>query len=44
MNDPTKRSTICFEPELHKALRLKAAHTNSSFSTLVNEAVRPSLR
>ncbi len=36
----TKRSTIYFEPEIHRALRLKAATTERSISDLVNEAVR----
>ena len=44
MSDPVKRSTIYFEPELHQALRIKAAHTNISVSTLVNDAVRLALR
>jgi len=44
MNEVTKRSTIYFEPALHHALRIKAAHTNSSVSTLVNDAVRLALR
>ena len=44
MSDPTKRSTIYFEPDLHQALRIKAAHTNHSVSTLVNNAVRHALR
>lgn len=35
-----KRSTVYFEPEIHKALRLKAASTDRSISDLVNEAVR----
>ncbi|MCD6136246.1 CopG family transcriptional regulator [Candidatus Bipolaricaulota bacterium] len=36
----TKRSTIYFEPEIHRALRMKAAHTGRSISSLVNEAVQ----
>ena len=40
----TKRSTVYFEPDLHKALRLKAANTERSISDLVNEAVRRALR
>jgi plasmid stability protein len=40
MNDTSKRSTIYFEPEIHQALRLKAAFTHRSVSDLVNEAVR----
>jgi hypothetical protein len=38
-----KRATVYFEPGLHKALRLKAAHTDHSLSELVNVAVRRSL-
>ena len=34
-----KWATVYFDPSLHKALRLKAAHTESSFSELVNAAV-----
>ena len=40
----TKRATVYFQPELHKAIRLKAAHTNRSVSDIVNDAVRLSLR
>ena len=40
MSDSTKRSTIYFEPDVHQALRLKAAFTHRSISDLVNEAVR----
>ena len=40
MSDTSKRSTIYFEPEVHQALRLKAAYTHRSVSDLVNEAVR----
>lgn len=36
----TKRSTIYFDPILHKALRLKSAETSQSVSELVNGAVR----
>lgn len=39
-----KRSTIYFDPELHQALRLKAASTNRSVSEIVNEAVRRALK
>jgi len=38
-----RRSTIYLEPELHQALRLKAAATERSVSDLVNEAVRSAL-
>ena len=40
MSRITTRSTIYFEPDLHRALRVKAAHTRTSLSDLVNEAVR----
>lgn len=38
-----KRATVYFEEPLHKALRLKAAETDTSISDLVNSAVRRSL-
>ncbi len=38
-----KRSTIYFEPEIHKALRLKAVETDRTMSDLVNEAVQLAL-
>ena len=42
--EATKRATIYFEQDLHKALRLKAAEIESSVSELVNDAIRESLR
>jgi len=38
-----KRATVYFDPELHRALRLKAAETDRSLSDLVNEAVKLTL-
>jgi hypothetical protein len=38
-----KRATIYFDPALHRALRLKAAETESSISGLVNKAVKEAL-
>jgi len=38
-----KRATVYFDPSLHKALRVKAAHTDQSLSELVNAAVRQTL-
>ena len=35
-----RRTTIYFEPHLHRALRLKAAEIDRSVPDLVNEAVR----
>ena len=43
METSPKRATIYFEPEIHRALRLKAAETDRSVSELVNEAVQLSL-
>lgn len=43
MATETKRATIYFDPDLHKALRLKAVETSRSVSDLVNEAVRETL-
>ncbi len=40
MSEPAKRSTVYFSPELHHALRIKAAHTNRTVSDIVNEAIR----
>jgi predicted transcriptional regulator len=39
----TKRATVYLDPELHKALRLKAVETSRSVSELVNDAVREAL-
>ena len=38
-----KRATVYFDPELHRALRLKAVETDRSLSDLVNEAVELTL-
>lgn len=39
----TKRATIYFDQDLHRALKLKSATTDHSISELVNEAVRYTL-
>ncbi len=39
----TKRATVYFDENLHRAIRLKAAETDRSISDLVNEAVRQCL-
>jgi hypothetical protein len=44
VSETEKRSTIYFKPELHRALRIKAAHTHRTLSDLVNDAVRVTLR
>jgi len=38
-----KRATVYFDPDVHKALRIKAANTETSVSDLVNRAVRQAL-
>lgn len=43
MSSNPKRATVYFDPELHRALRVKAAETDRSMSDLVNEAVQLSL-
>jgi hypothetical protein len=43
MASHSKRATIYFDPDLHKALRLKAVETSRSITELVNEAVREAL-
>lgn len=43
MTETSKRSTIYFDPQLHEALRLKAAHSQRTLSDIVNDAVRAAL-
>jgi len=42
MSNP-KRATVYFEPDIHKALRLKSAVSERSISEMVNDAVRTAL-
>jgi len=42
MSSP-RRATVYLDPELHRALRVKAAETDQSISELVNAAVRQTL-
>ena len=44
MTTPTKRTTVYLDPDLHKALRLKAVATSRSLSDLINEAVKESFK
>lgn len=44
MSEASRRATVYFEPALHRAVRLKAAHTHRSVSDIVNDAVRSALR
>ncbi len=43
MGNDARRTTVYFDPILHRALRVKAAETDQSLSDLVNTAVRESL-
>ena len=43
MKNSSKRATIYFDADLHRALRVKAAETDRSVSELVNQAVKLSL-
>ena len=43
MKTTAKKSTIYFDPQIHRALRMKAAETDSSVSDIVNNAVRLTL-
>ena len=38
-----KRTTVYFEPDIHRALRLKSVVSERSMSEMVNDAVRASL-
>jgi len=39
----SRRATVYLDPEIHRALKLKAAVSDRSISEMVNEAVRFSL-
>lgn len=43
MKTAIKRSTVYFDSQIHRGLRLKAAETDRSISDLVNDAVKLSL-
>lgn len=43
MGTAASRATVYLDPELHKALRLKAVETSQSVSELVNKAVKEAL-
>lgn len=40
METPSKRATVYFDPDIHKALKLKSIETSRSISELVNAAVK----
>lgn len=43
MSTLSKRSTVYFDPDIHQALRIKAASSHLSLSELVDEALRAQL-
>jgi len=43
MTSQTKRTTIYLDPNLHRALRLKAIAVSRSISDLVNESLRETM-
>jgi hypothetical protein len=40
MSNLSKRSTVYFEPNIHQALKMRAASSHLSVSELIDEAVR----
>jgi len=43
MTTSAKRATVYFDPQIHKALKLKSIETSKTISELVNEAVKGAL-
>lgn len=43
MQTRQKRATVYLDPEIHRALRVKAAETDRTMSDLVNEAIQLAL-
>ena len=43
MSVQAKRATVYLDPDLHKALRIKAIETSISMSELINKAVREAI-
>ena len=44
MSNLSKRSTVYFDPQIHQALKVRAATTDVSVSELIDEAVRLLMR
>ncbi len=44
MSNLSKRSTVYFEPNIHHALKIRAASSDVSISELIDEAVRLLMR
>ena len=43
MSELNKRATVYFDPEIHRALKIKAAINNSSISEYIDQAVKVEL-
>jgi len=43
MRTAAMRATVYLDPDLHRALRLKAVETSQSLSKLVNDAIKEAL-
>ncbi|BDD86876.1 hypothetical protein [Desulfofustis limnaeus] len=43
MSTQAKRATIYFDPDIHKALKIKSLETSRSITDLVNQAVKEAL-
>jgi len=43
MSTLSKRSTVYFDPDIHQALRIKAASSHLSVSEIIDEALRAQL-
>jgi hypothetical protein len=40
MSELNKRATVYFDPDIHRALKIKAAFTNRSISEFIDQAIR----
>ena len=43
MKTVLKRSTVYLDPQIHRALKIKAAHSSKTISQLINDAIKYSL-
>ena len=43
MSELKKRATVYFDPDIHKAIKIKAAVTNRSISEFIDQAIRNEL-
>ena len=40
MKSLLKRSTVYLDPQIHRALKVKSAHSSKTMSELINEAIK----